>query len=90
MNLFKKAFSGKVKRQRAIGYHHSDPVDMFKEIMTAMAVLMTTASPRETRKALVEQHGLSKMTAQNRYNQALEVQKWLNEHNLIFRYQNDD
>ena len=89
MNLFKKAF-GDSKRNRTRGYKHSDPAEMFKEIMTTMATLMITASPREARRALVEQHGLSKMTAQNRFKQAMEVQKWLNEEHLIFRYNNDD
>lgn len=37
MNLFKKAF-GDSKRKRTKGYKHSDPVEMFKEIMTTIVV----------------------------------------------------
>lgn len=87
MNLFQKAFS---EKRKVADYNRSSHVEAFKEIMTAMAVQITTASPREARKALRTEHGLSQVTSSLRFKEAMEIQKWLNEQKLIFRYNNDD
>lgn len=87
--IFKKAWGQKEKRRRVKGYNHSSPQNMFKEILTAIATLQDTADPREARKMLRKVWGLSYETSLLRFNQALEVQKWLNEQNLIFRYHNE-
>lgn len=89
MNLFQRAFSEKPKA-KGVSRNRSSHMDAFKEIMTAIAVQITTASPHEARKALREEHGLGQVTSSVRFKEAMEIQKWLNEEHLIFRYNNDN